>query len=258
MSQPVSHNKLGKMAQLEVIPSFRKKLYTASACLSLLVILNGCTSTEVTKRDRLVTEKLPRPSKILVCDFAATPADVPKDSSVAAHTSAKSPAQSPEAVAAGRKLGASIASELVEQIRGMGLPAEKASSKTKMQVNDILIRGYLLSVSQGDTVKRVVVGFGYGSSELETAVEGYQMTAKGLRKLGSAKLKSEGGKTPGGALGAVSMIANANPAGLIVGGAVKGYGEYTGNTKVEGLGRDTAKEIADQLRIRFKEEGWIK
>jgi len=59
-------------------------------------------------------------------------------------------------------------------------------------------------------------------------------------------------------VGAVSMIANANPAGLIVGGVVKGYGEISGNSKVEGLAKSTAKEIANQLRNRFKEEGWIK
>ena len=84
------------------------------------------------------------------------------------------------------------------------------------------------------------------------------MTGTGMGKLGSGKGIAVGNKTPGGALGAVTMIANANPAGLIVGGVVKGYGEISGSSRVEGLAKSTAKEIAELLQARFKEEDWIR
>lgn len=261
MKQPANHSTMENVTPSAATSSFWKKLSPVIVCLFFLVIAAGCTSTELVSREKLVNEKLQRPSKIFIYDFVANPAEVPKDSSFAAHTTTtgkSTPAQTPDAIADGRKLGANIAALLVQEIRDMGLPAEKGSPSSKPQINNIVIRGYLLSVSQGDTVKRVVVGFGYGSSELVTAVEGFQMTAKGLRKLGSAKLKSSGGKSPGGGLGALTMIASANPAGLIVGGVVKGYGEISGNSKVEGLGRSAVKEISEKLKIRFKEEGWIK
>jgi hypothetical protein len=38
---------------------------------------------------------------------------------------------------------------------------------------------------------------------------------------------------------------------------VQGYGELSGSAKIQGRAKQTAKEIADQLKIRFKEEGWI-
>lgn len=253
MNNPTRHNEISQ----RVVVSLLKKLSALAACFIFLVIATGCASTEITNRERLVTGQLPRPSRILVYDFVATPADVPKESSAAGQPAGDT-AQTQEEIQAGRQLGASIAAQLVRQIGDMGLTAEKAAPQTKPQLNDIVIRGYLQSIFQGDGLKRVVVGFGYGASELETAVEGYQMTAKGLRKLGSGKVKSVGNKTPGGALGAVTMIANANPAGLIVGGVVKGYGEISGNSKVEGLAKATASKIAEQLQIRFQEEGWIK
>jgi hypothetical protein len=34
--------------------------------------------------------------------------------------------------------------------------------------------------------------------------------------------------------------------------------EVTGKSKIEGTAKRTAEAIADQLRIRFKEQGWIK
>ena len=35
------------------------------------------------------------------------------------------------------------------------------------------------------------------------------------------------------------------------------YGEESGSSKVEGRAKATAKEIADQLKHRFQQQGWI-
>jgi len=259
MNQSINHSTSKNADQLATTSSFWKRLPELMACLIFLAVLVGCASTEVVNRKRLVNEQLPRPSKIFVYDFIANPADVPKDSSfIALDTAKKSPAMTSDDIKVGRKLGASIARQLAQQIRGIGISTERAPSNSKPKLNDIVLRGYLVSLSQGSGIKRVVIGFGFGASELQTVVEGYQMTDKGLRKLGAAELKSVGSKTPGGGLGALSFIINANPIGLIVGGVVKGYGEVSGDSKVEGLGKRTAKEIADLLKVRFKEEGWIK
>jgi hypothetical protein len=226
-------------------------------CLLAVVVATGCAKTTITSRDQIVTDQLPRPRHILVYDFVATPGDIPADSSVAGQYAEHPTPQSSEEIATGRKLGAEIASRLVEKIRDMGLPAERASRRTVPEVNDILIRGYLLSIQKGSVAKRFVIGFGSGASDLQTAVEGYQMTARGLRKLGSGTLESGGGKTPGTALGLAGLIATGNPVGLIVSGGMKIYGEESGKSTIEGRAEQTAKEIANQLKNRFVQEGWI-
>jgi hypothetical protein len=226
-------------------------------CVLAIVVAAGCASTKVSDRQRLVTEKLPRPGHIWVYDFAATPKEVPSESALSGQHSEHPTPQTPEQIAVGRKVGEAIAAQLVEEIRVMGMPAERASSVTKPHINDIVLHGYLLSVEEGSATKRVAIGFGSGASELTTAVEGFQMTAQGLRKLGSGNVGAGGGKTPGAALGVVGLIATANPAGLIVGAGMKAYGEYSGSSKIEGRAKATAKEIADVLKKRFQEEGWI-
>jgi hypothetical protein len=226
-------------------------------CLLALVVIAGCASTKVSDRQMLVTEKVPRPDHILVYDFVATPADLPADSPFADAASSGTP-QTAEQIATGRQLGAQIAAQLVEKIRGMGLPAERALSGTTPQINDILIRGYLVSIQEGSAAKRVAIGFGSGTSELKTAVEGYQMTAQGLRKLGSGSVDAGGSKTPGAAVPLAVAIASGNPLGLIISGGMKVYGETSGSSKVEGRAEQTAKEIADVLRTRFQQQGWIK
>jgi len=223
-------------------------------CLLVLVAVAGCASTKVTERQQLETGQIARPNNIWVYDFVATPADAPTDSNVAA---VQGTPQTPEEIDIGRQLGAQIAKELVADIQGMGLPAQEAGAGTSPQVGDIVIRGYLLSIQQGSEAKRLAIGFGTGASELKTAVEGFQMTSQGLRKLGSGTVEAGGSKTPGAALGVVGLVASGNPAGLIVSSGMKIYGEESGSAKVEGRAKQTAQEIADQLKIRFQQQGWI-
>jgi hypothetical protein len=61
----------------------------------------------------------------------------------------------------------------------MGLSAVRATSSVLSGVNDIRIRGHLLSVYDGSQLKRMTLGLGSGASGLKTKVEGYQMTASG-------------------------------------------------------------------------------
>jgi hypothetical protein len=238
-------------------PSLRNTLPTIASCLFALVVFAGCASTKVTSQQQLVYGILPKPAHIWVYDFASTPADVPTSSDFAKADYRPPLPQTSEEIEAGRKAGAEVAKALVEEIRAMGMPGEQASLATKPEVNDIVIRGYFISIDEGSAAKRIAIGFGSGSSKLETAVEGYQMTATGLRKLGSGTVDAGGSKGPGASLGVVGLIATGNPVGLIVSGGVKAYGEASGSSKIEGRAKATAKEIAEQLKNRFQQQGWI-
>ena len=88
-------------------------------------------------------------------------------------------------------------------------------------------------------------------------MEGFLVTAHGMRKLGSGTGQSGGSKTPGAAVPAVVAIASGNPVGLIVSSGMKIYGEASGKSKLEGRAKATAQEIAARLKIRFQEQGWI-
>ncbi len=238
-------------------PALRKKMPAIVAGLFALAVLAGCASTKVSNQQQLVTGKLPRPNNILVYDFVATSGEVPADSSITGGYSEYDTPQTDEEIRTGHQVGAEIAAQLVEAIHDMGMPATQISTPTTPQINDIVIRGYLLSINEGSAAKRVTIGFGSGASKLQVAVEGYQMTAQGLQKLGSGIVDAGGGKTPGAALGAAAFIATANPVGLIVSSGMKVYGEASGNAKIGGRAKQATREIADHLKKRFKEQGWI-
>ena len=236
-----------------------KPFGSATACLFALVVLAGCASTEVTERESKVgDEKIARPDRIIVYDFAATPADVPADSTLADRYAEHSTQQTAEEIEAGRKLGAQVAQELAAEIQDMGLSAVRAAGQPAPRVGDIVIRGYFVSIDEGTAGKRILVGFGSGAAELRTVVEGYQATAQGLRVLGSGEIEAGGRKIPGVLVPLAVVAATGNPVGLIVGGAAHFLGEKgEGSDTLEGTAKRTAEEIAEELRDAFEKQGWI-
>lgn len=234
-----------------------KKLAIVIPCLLALFVIAECASADITQREVLVNGPLPRPGQIWVYNFAASPSEVPANSALAGQPDLDTTPQTEQQIAEGRKLGAEIASELVQRIHDLGMPAAQATADMRPQVNDIEIRGYLISIKKGSAKKRFGIGFGAGASELKTAVEGFQMTTNGLRKLGFGIVESKSRKTPGASAGVAGLLITHNPAGLIISSGMKVYGEKSGKSTLEGRARQTAKEIADVLKQRFKKQGWI-
>jgi uncharacterized protein YaiE (UPF0345 family) len=167
---------------------------------------------------------LTRPNQIWVYDFVAALSDMPADSSLAGRVGTPGTPPTLEEIEAGRTYGAMIAQQLVKDIQAMGLPAIEAVPGSSPQVGDGVIRGYIVSIEGGGTsgfVKRMVIGFGAGTAEMDTVVEGYVMTSQGLRRLGSGTLTSSGNKSPGLVVPAAVAVATANPVGLIVVGGAR-------------------------------------
>jgi len=233
-----------------------RPLIRATMALFALAALAGCASTQVTSRQAYAGAQLPRPGRILVEDFGATPADVPPSSDLGEAASGAEP-QTPEDVELGRKLGAETARQLTLDLRNAGLPAVQAAGQAPPQPDDIVIKGNFYGVEEGSTGKRVLLGFGSGAAELRTAVEVYQMTPTGLRHLAGGTTNSGGNKTPGMAMPLAVYAATANPLGLIIVGATKVYGETTGKSGIEGAAKRTADEIAAQIKVGAEKQGWL-
>jgi hypothetical protein len=242
--------------------------------LALACIATGCASTTVIERKTYgENERLPRPHRIIVYDFAATPEDIPSDDPFAALYEKPERPQSAYEISLGRKLGAEIAAELVKRINELGLHALEAKTGTPPAMGDLVIRGAFVSIKEGSRFKRVLIGFGAGAGELKTLVEMYEITAKGSRPLVSEQIKAKGGKMPG-MLFAVAAAVATGPAGLAVSpaatagtaGAVGEAAAGSGGVNVakelgpESLGaavRRTAAEVKDALSVIFRKHGWI-
>jgi hypothetical protein len=235
-----------------------KPLDLAAASLIALLVLAGCASSDVTARRSYVgDEEIARPGHIIVHSFAATPGDIPADATIAGQYDRRATPQSAQEVAVGRKLGDQVATRLVDEILKMGLPAERAGSGPPPQLGDLIIKGEFVSIDEGSRLKRMLIGFGASAAELKTFVEGYQVTAGGLRPLGSVEIKAPGGKTPGMLVPVVGgAVAGRAGTSAAISGSMN-VAQEMGPESIEGAAKRTAKEIGKVLSEGFKRRGWI-
>ena len=189
---------------------------------------------------------------------ADAPADIPATSAITGSYSLRQAPQTAEEVQLGRELGSQVANTLVREILDMGMPAQRAGKGPPPQIGDIQITGQFVSIDEGSRGKRIFIGFGKGKGELKTHVEGYLITQKGRRLLGSREIDSASGKGPGMLLPAIVTAATANPVGLLVNGAMKIRNERKGGANtIQGAAKRTAKKIAEELKSIFRKQGWI-
>jgi hypothetical protein len=222
----------------------------------MLAMAGGRASTKETEREDLATGNLMQPNQIWVYNFAAMPAEVAGHSALAGQGSQGAAPLTAQQIAEGRKLGSGIATDLIQQIKAMGMPATTASVGSRPQLDDVVIEGSLLSIQQGSAGERVSIGFTAGESELKVQVEVYQVTVKGMRLLGYRDMVATGSKAPGAPVGLTSLGTNRNSSGLIVTSGIKVHGEASGNT-IEGQVQQIAQEIAAALKKLFQKQGWI-
>lgn len=227
-----------------------------SAIFAVLILV-GCATAEMTPTYDYRGPKLPKPSRILVYDFSADSREIPAFSPLRSRVGEWNPPQSQEQFELGRKLGVQVASDIAGKIRGMGLSGFRMPRQSAPAPGDLVLMGYFMTLDEGSTAKRMIVGFGSGSAELKVIIEGYRMTEQGLIFLGSGEGMAASGASPGTALSLGVAIATANPAGLIISGAMKTAGELSGRQTIEGASQRIADLISERLAIKFKEQGWI-
>ncbi len=231
------------------------RLIAASAAACALL---GCASAKVTeRRAHAAGDQLPRPSRIIVHNIAATPADIPPDSPLKGFYDKRATPQSAKEVDLGRKLGSWVAQELVKEILALGMPAERAGSGPPPGNNDVLIKGAFVSVDKGSRAARMLIGFGAGAAKLETYVAGYQITPQGPRLLGEGQVTAKGGKMPGMIVpvaGGAAMGTAATSAAISGGLNVV---QEAGPESMTAAAKRTAKQIAKRLAEAFERYGWL-
>ncbi len=220
----------------------------------VLPIVAGCASSKVEGVRRYVAgERLPRPGVVLVYDFAVVPKDVEVDQ--LGPDIVERQAYASEQIDVGRAAAKALSEALVKEIQALGMRAERASASTPVPRNALLIKGQFVSVDEGDRLKRMVIGFGAGSSEVKTRFYVYQQTAEGPRLLGEAKTVASGSKKPGIAGPAAVAGATGQVAGVVVGGVTGGVSEIRGGVQADA--KRTAETIAEKLSEGFKRQGWM-
>ncbi len=218
----------------------------------------ACARTSV-ENVNVRTGVLPRPQAIVVYDFVVSPGDVSLNSGIGSrllHMVRETPV-SEEELKLGREVSRIVADHLVKEINKTGIAAFPASATVPIAVPSLAIEGQFLSVDEGNRLRRMVIGFGAGASELRTLVQVYETTPEGRRLVEDFYTTVKSSIKPG--IAPMVPVGAAVAAGAATSAVVSGsVGIATaGSQSVESDARHTAEEIAKMLKKFFVEQGWI-
>ncbi len=230
--------------------------------LSAVLLLGAC-QTQVREVGSISpTASVPPPGRVLVYGFTADPALVQLGSGPLARRQRANQSSITQRQAIAYEVQDAIAETLVEEIRKMGLPAERAGAGASPSVvagpNDLIIGGRVAAINEGNRARRVVVGFGAGESEVRADV-----TVSAARPNGAAVLlktfeaEANSGRLPG--MGASVGVGAAS--GTVGQAAVLGtLGETRAERRrnpVAQEGERLARRLSYNLGTFFAQQGWI-
>ena len=216
----------------------------------LLVALSSCTNVN-TEADRQIAEqRSPRPAMIVVHDFAVSPEEVeagpPLSSARLVDDSARTAAEK----AVGDAFADEFAAALTDEIRKLGLPAERAAAPDLPSGGVVSIEGRFISLA-GDPSAPGIVGFAGGWPDVIADVQLYGDDPSGERLSEDLEVSlSEGGHELPAALLADPTIT----AGQIT--TTPGLSAAQ-QTRLATAARQAAATVAGQLRPYFVGRGWL-
>jgi outer membrane murein-binding lipoprotein Lpp len=239
--------------------------FSPGCSLSLILtglLLAGCAQTQVQQTSATVGG-LPRPDHIFVYDFAVSPQEVELDESLSAeikqrYDHEKASPRTPQELKVGHTVAYVVSEELVKKIQSYGLWAERdLGTIPSQQENTLLIKGQFLSIDEGNRAERVLIGFAAGRTNVQAAVQVYELTSAGEREVDTLKGSGASAEKPGMAeMMGLGALTHHLMASTLVSGTVAGVSEAKFDT-VEDDGRRLADKIAADLGQFFVEQGWI-
>jgi Domain of unknown function (DUF4410) len=208
---------------------FRARQPFGPICLVALFVA-GCGTSEVTPVFA-TSDTLVRPDRILVYDFAVTPSEYDlvygADTRTIAKTSSQTP--SPEDVQMGRAFAKALSEKLVDELRGRGIAAYRASEATPPGDSTASIKGRFIRMSQTD--QTLIPGFGVADGQVRANLQILQGSELRTRVVAEAETSTRSNLRPGLGLNLQSTI--------------------------EADAKQTASEVAERIVDYYKRRGWI-
>ena len=219
--------------------------------------LAGCARTSV-ENVEVKAHGLPRPQLIIVHDFGVSASAVALDTAIGSRIleEVKGNPEVEEHLRTGHEVARVVTQNLVVEISKLGIPAVEAAKANPVAWPSLAIEGQFVTVDQGNRLRRAVIGFGAGASEVRTLVQVFETTNDGRRLVEDFYVTVKSSRKPGfGPMAGVGAAAGRAASSAAVSGAV-GLATARSQT-VEGDAKNTADQIAGVLKTFLVEQGWI-
>jgi hypothetical protein len=214
------------------------------------LMLWGCTSVDTAADRQIAEQRLPRPAMIVVHDFAVAPEEVDPGRPLSGARLVQDTGRTEREKAVGHAFADEFALALAQEIRKLGLPAQRASAPNLPGGSIVTIEGRFISLA-GDPSQPGVVGFSGGFPDVVADVQLYGTDSRGEELSEDIEVSvSQGGESDPAALLPDPTIT----AGQVV--TTQGISPQA-RAKLQTSAREAAATVAAQLKPYFADQGWI-
>jgi len=224
-----------------------------------LVTVAGCAGASSTPQFQAAPATPARPTNVIVYPFAVDPAEVTLNQSIIqrAYRSLSGEDQSAQQ----NKIAHDLASDICHQVTA-GLVAKGYNAICQERGvpivgdNVLIVDGEFTDISEGNRLRRLVIGFGSGASTLDTSVTVYHKTTEAPSQVLAFNTHADSGKMPGAAVMGPAGAAAGGSAAVVVGANAAVVGLKSHNSSMGVYADKTSKEILDSLTKYFIQQGW--
>ncbi len=229
-------------------------------CLLLMVTISACAAAKVADQ----TENAPaatasRPNQIVIYPFASNPTEVTLNQSIVqrAYRSASGEDQTASQQKVATDTASSLCMSVASNLTAKGYKAVCLPRGTPVTDNNsLIVDGEFTDISEGNRLRRLVIGFGAGASTLDTEVHVYQHTDSGSQQLTDFTTHADSGKMPGAAIMGPAGAAAGGGAAIVVGANAAMGGVKTYTSATDYLADKTATQITDTVTQYYAQHGW--
>ncbi len=183
------------------------KTRLATACLVLSATLCGCSTAKVASRHELAATAPGKPTTIYVADFdldadsiKSQPGLLPPPPKLPGPLGEFLPPL-PGAPKDPGKLAHQLVDEmsewLVRDLTKAGANARRLARGAAMPASGWLVRGVFTEVNQGNQLRRAVVGFGFGKTDLQVLVDTSDLAQGKPKRFYELSTAADSGRAPG-------------------------------------------------------------
>jgi hypothetical protein len=234
--------------------------FSTSIYAVLALILAGCAGSS----SQQVTETPPpsnqRPRTIIVYHFAVDTTDVTLNQSIVQR--AYRDVSGADQTAKQRQLALDTADDIcvgmVTQLKEKGYNSICQERGTQIYGDNVLIvDGAFTNVSEGNRLRRMVVGLGTGQSAIDAKVQVFQRTTSGVQQVMEFTTHADSGSMPGAVImGAPGMAAGGGAAAASLGANIAASGVKAHRSSLGFLADKTAKQAVKSLTQYYTQQGW--
>jgi len=226
----------------------------------LAVSILGCAGAQVTQQSSAAPVTNSRPSQVFVYPFAVNASDVSLNSGFfqAAYRQMSDDNPTDQQAQIAHQTAQNICIQVAADLTQKGINSTCLQRGVPPTGSNVLILdGQFTDISEGNRLRRMVIGLGSGQSKVDTVVQVIQKTDQGSTEILDFETTADSGYMPGagitGPAGAAAGGATA-AASLGVNLAAGGVKTYTSSTGY--LADKTTTQIVDLVANYYNRQGW--